>query len=69
MLRYRKLHTKTVYSLDVNDMPDDFTRLFWVLPPLGLSREGTALDHPGYIKSKLFPLREDVEYIKGLADG
>lgn len=62
MPRYRKLHTKTVYSLDVNDMPDDFTRLFWVLLPLGLSRDGTALDHISCIKSRIFPLREDVTH-------
>lgn len=62
MPRYRKLHTKTVYSLDVNDMPDDFTRLFWVLMPVGLSREGTSHDHPAYIKSRIFPLRDDVTY-------
>lgn len=62
MPRYRKLHTKTVYSLDVNDMPDDFTRLFWVLMPVGLSREGTSHDHPAYVKSRIFPLRDDVTY-------
>ena len=34
MPRYRKLHTKTLESLDINDMPDDFCRLFWTLLPL-----------------------------------
>ena len=60
MPRYRKLYTKTVESLDVNDMPDDFTRLFWVLLPLALCREGRGLNNPAWLRSKLFPLREDV---------
>lgn len=60
MPQYRKLYTKTTYSLDFNDMPDDFTRLFWVLLPCGLSSDGTCLAHPGYIRSKVFPLRSDV---------
>jgi len=60
MPRYRKLHTKVVESLDVNDMPDDFTRLLWVLMPLGLDREGRGLDNPAWVKAKLMPLRLDV---------
>ena len=60
MPRYRKLHVKTVESLDINDMPDDFTRLMWVLLPLGLCREGRGIDNPAWIKSKLFPMRLDV---------
>ncbi len=60
MPKYRKLHTKTVESLDINDMPDDFTRLMWVLLPLGLCSEGRGLDNPAWIKSKIFPLRLDV---------
>ena len=60
MPKYRKLHVKTVESLDVNDMPDDFHRLFWVLLPLGLCREGRGIDNTSWIKAKIFPLREDV---------
>ena len=60
MPRYRKLHTKTLESLDINDMPDDFTRLFWTLLPLVLCREGRGIDSAYWLKSKLFPLREDV---------
>ena len=60
MPQYRKLYTKTVESLDVNDMPDDFTRLMWVLLPLGLCREGRGIDSPSWLRSKLFPLRADV---------
>ena len=61
MPKYRKLHVKITESLDLNDMPDDFTRLFWVLLPLGLCREGRGIDNPSWIKSKIFPLREDIK--------
>ena len=57
---YRKLWVKTTESLDLNDMPDDITRLLWVLIPLGLCREGRGIDNPAWIKAKIFPLREDV---------
>ena len=60
MPRYRKLHVKVVESFDVNDMPDDFTRLTWVLLPLALCREGRGLENFSWIKSKLYPLRSDV---------
>ena len=60
MPKYRKLYTKSVESLDINDMPDDFTRLFWVLMPVALCREGRGLDNAAWLKSKLFPLRLDV---------
>ena len=60
MPQWRKLHVKTTESFDVNDMPDDFTRLLWVLLPLKVCKEGRGLDVPGWIKSQLFPLRSDV---------
>ena len=60
MPKWRKLHTKTVDSLDLNDMPDDFTRLLWVLLPLKLDRCGRGLDNPAWVRSKIFPLRQDV---------
>jgi len=60
MPQWRKLYVKTTESLDINDMPDDFTRLLWVLLPLGLDREGRGLDNLSWIKSKIFPLRIDV---------
>ena len=44
-------------------MPNDFTRLFWVLLPLGLSREGTIPANTALIRAKVFPMRE------GLDDG
>jgi len=60
MPKYRKLHTCTLDSLALAAMPDDFARLTWLMFPLILSREGTTLDHPHYIRSKLYPLRDDV---------
>lgn len=60
MPKWRKLHTKTIDSLDLNDMPDDFTRLLWVLLPLQLDRCGRGLDNPAWVRSKVFPLRQDV---------
>ena len=60
MPKYRKLYTKTLESLDVNDMPDDFCRLFWTLLPLVLCREGRGVNSATWLRSKLFPLREDV---------
>ena len=60
MPKWRKLHVKAVESLDINDMPDDFTRLLWLLLPLALDREGRGLDNAGWVKSKTMPLRLDV---------
>lgn len=60
MPKWRKLHTKAVESLDINEMPDDFTRLMWVMLPLKLDREGRGLDNPSWVKSMTMPLRTDV---------
>lgn len=60
MPQWRKLWVKTVDSEDVNDMPDDFTRLMWTLMPLALDREGRAKDIVASVRSKLFPIRRDV---------
>ena len=60
MPQYRKLYVKSVESLDINDMSDDFTRLLWVMLPLGLDAEGRGLDNMSWIKSRVMPLREDV---------
>jgi hypothetical protein len=62
MPQWRKLHVKVTESLDLNDMPDDFTRLLWVLLPLGADREGRGLDNGGWIKAKAMPLRMDVTH-------
>ena len=60
MPKYRKLHVKTVESMDMNDMPDDFHRLLWIMLPLGLCREGRGIDNPSWIRAKIMPLRTDV---------
>jgi hypothetical protein len=41
-------------------LPDDFTRLLWVILPLGLDREGRGLDNASWVKAKIMPLRTDV---------
>jgi hypothetical protein len=60
MPKYRNIHTKMPDSEDINDMPDDFTRLFYVMFFIILDREGRGYDKPAWLKSKAFPLREDV---------
>lgn len=60
MPTWRKLHAKTLDSVDVNAMPDDFTRLLWVLMPLVLDSAGRAIDNSGWLRSKIFPMRADV---------
>jgi hypothetical protein len=60
MPQWRKLHTKIVESLDFHEMPDDFVRLVWLLLPLGVDREGRALDNASLVKSHIMPLRDDV---------
>lgn len=60
MAQYRALHTKIVQSFDFNEMPDDFTRLMWALMPLALDCEGRGIYNSSWLRSKLFPLREDV---------
>jgi hypothetical protein len=60
MPQYRKLYTKVTQSFDVNDMPDDFTRLVWLLLPLGVDCEGRGILNGSWIKSKIMPLRDDV---------
>ena len=60
MPKYRSLHAKILDSFDFNDMPNDFTRLFWVLLPLILDSEGRAINNTAWIRSRLYPLREDI---------
>jgi len=60
MPQWRKLHAKTLDSVDVAEMPDDFTRLTWLMLPLIADREGRAIDDANWLRSKLFPLRRDV---------
>ena len=60
MPKWRKLHVKATESLDINEMPDDFHRLLWIMLPLGIDRRGRGLDTPSWIKSKVMTVREDV---------
>jgi hypothetical protein len=64
MPEWRKLHVKITESLDVNDMPDDFTRLLWVLLPLVACSEGRGMDNPSWLRSRTMPLRDDVSIEK-----
>jgi len=60
MPQWRKIWTKTPLSFDIQDMPDDFTRLLWVLLPLALGNDGTMSANPALVRSRVFPLRHDV---------
>ncbi|MEN6572058.1 MAG: hypothetical protein ABFD24_09475 [Anaerolineaceae bacterium] len=60
MPKYRQLYTKIVDSYDMAAMPDDFTRLFYILLFVILDREGRGVDNPAWLRSKMYPLREDV---------
>jgi hypothetical protein len=60
MPKYRQLHLKILDSVDVNEMPDDFTRLTWVLLALILDSCGRGVDNPAWIRSKMYPLRDDI---------
>lgn len=61
MPKYRQLHTKIVDSYDFNDMPDDFTRVFWILLTVTVDSEGRALDNSSWLRSRMFPLRENMD--------
>lgn len=69
MPTYRKLHTKSVESEDINAMPDDFVRLLWVMLPLGLCQEGRGKDSAAWIRSKIFPIREDADLLERIRAG
>jgi len=61
MPKYRQTYTKIVESLDVDALPDDFSRLMWVFLPLVSCREGRGMAIDSWLKSKIFPLRTDIE--------
>jgi hypothetical protein len=61
MPKYRQLHTKIINSFDFNEMPDDFTRVVWLLLTLILDSEGRGIDNMNWVKSNMFPLRTDVD--------
>jgi hypothetical protein len=60
MPKYRQLHLKIIDSFDFNEMPDDFTRVVWLLLTLILDSEGRGIYNMAWVKSRMFPLREDV---------
>jgi len=60
MPKWRKLHVKIIESQEFNDMPDDFTRLVWLLLPLAMDKEGRSIDNAALVKSRTMPMREDV---------
>jgi DnaD/phage-associated family protein len=60
MPTYRKLHTRILESQDIANMPDDFHRLVWTWLPLILTSDGTAIYDARYIRSRMFPLRDDI---------
>ena len=57
--KYRQIPTKTPDSFDFNDIPTDFGRLFWLMLPIALDSEGRGIDNVQWLRSKLFPIRED----------
>lgn len=61
MPRYRQIHTKIVDSFDFNEMPNDFVRLVWMLLIVVVDSEGRGIYNMAWIKSKMFPLREDID--------
>lgn len=61
MPKYRALHVKILDSQDFSDMPDDFTRVMWMLFIVALDSEGRGIDNPAWIRSRLFPYRTDVD--------
>lgn len=62
MPKYRKLHTKIIDSFDFNEMPNDFTRVCWLLLIVGVDSEGRGIDNPAWIHSKILPMRSDIDY-------
>jgi DnaD/phage-associated family protein len=60
MPKYRQLHTKIIDSFDFNEMPDDLTRVVWLLLTLILDSEGRGIDNMNWVKSNMFPMREDM---------
>jgi hypothetical protein len=60
MPKYRQLHVKILDSWGFAQMPNDFTRLFWVLLPLVLDSEGRGVGNTNWLRSRLFPMRNDV---------
>ena len=62
MPKYRKLHTKIIDSFDFNEMPNDFTRVCWLLLIVGVDSEGRGIDNPAWIHAKILPMRSDITF-------
>lgn len=60
MPEWRKLHARITRSDDVNELPDDFCRLFWTWLPLACDSAGRCRDNAALLRAMLFPLRTDV---------
>lgn len=60
MPKYRQLHTKILDSQDFAEMPDHFTRLFWLLLIVVVDSSGRAVDNPAWLRSRMFPFSDDV---------
>ncbi len=60
MPKYRALHLKIIDSFDFNEMPNDFFRVTWMLLTLVVDSAGRGIDNAAWIRSKMYPLREDV---------
>jgi len=56
MPTYRKLYTKIVDSFDFAEMPDDLTRLIWMLMIVVVDSQGRGIDSPSWLNSRMFPL-------------
>jgi hypothetical protein len=61
MPKYRQLHLKILDSIDVNEMPDDFTRLTWILLSCIVDSAGRGIDNPAWIRARMYPLRNDID--------
>lgn len=61
MPKYRLLHTKIIDSFDFNEMPNDFARVVWMLLIVIVDSSGRAIDNPAWLRSKMFPMRQDVQ--------
>jgi DnaD/phage-associated family protein len=60
MPTYRQLHTKIIDSFDFSEMPNDFTRVVWILLMIIVDSEGRGIYNMAWVKSRMFPLRDDV---------
>jgi hypothetical protein len=60
MPKYRQLHTKIIDSFDFTAMPNDFTRVMWLLMIVIVDSKGRGIDNMAWVRSKMFPLRDNV---------